>query len=316
VLVSETMLQQTQVATVTPYFQRFIGRYPTLADLATADQQQVLQLWQGLGYYSRASNLLKAAQKVLADFNCRIPQTVPELLSLPGVGRYTAGAIASLAFGRRQPILDGNVIRVLCRIDAIENDPSLASTRGKLWQRAEEILPRTNAADFNSALMELGATVCTPRIPACQACPVRLHCQAHALRIQDRLPVRTPRKVRPIERRWIFCIAHAGRFLIEQRPAKGRWAGLWQFVTLPANGEPAGRILRSAIGLQLGRLRPLGRFIHDLTHRQYEFQVYRCTATGDVADVAPRVWISPGELADYPLPQPHLRAAKLLLDPR
>ncbi len=306
------MLQQTQVATVIPYFLRFIKTFPTLADLAAADQQQVLHLWQGLGYYSRAGNLRLAAQKVLADFGGRIPQTVPELLTLPGVGRYTAGAVASLAFGQRTPILDGNVVRVICRLDAIQDDTTSASVRSKLWIRAEELLPTADLGDFNSALMELGATVCLPRRPACDICPVRAHCQAHATGIQERLPARAARKARPVERRWIIGIAHAGRFLIEQRPAKGRWASLWQFITLLAVDTPTARIISSATGLRLGRVRSLGSFTHNLTHRRYEFQVYRCEATGDVANVSPRVWVSAAELAKYPLPQPHLHVAQML----
>ena len=314
VLVSEAMLQQTQVATVIPFFLRFMNQFPTLADLAAADPQQVLRLWQGLGYYSRAGNLRKAAQKVLSDFQGQIPQTVVELLTLPGVGRYTAGAVASLAFGRREPILDGNVVRVLCRLDAIEDDTTSASVKTKLWIRAEEVLPHQDVGDFNSALMELGATICVPRNPACDTCPVRLHCQAHELGIQDRLPVRAARKARPIERRWIFCISHGGRFLIEQRPAKGRWAGLWQFITLPAEGTPAARIISSATGLHIRSLRSMGSFSHTLTHRQYEFQVYRCTATGDAAHVAPRIWVAPDEFARFPLPRPHLHVAQMLRD--
>src|SRR5687768_16089198 len=178
VLVSEAMLQQTQVATVVPYFNRFIARFPTLADLAGADEQEVLRLWQGLGYYSRARNLQAAARKVVAEYGGELPRERDRLLTLPGVGRYTAGAVASIAFDRRAPILDGNVIRVLCRIDKIQSDPRDRSTQDLLWRRAEEVLPARRAGAFNSALMELGATVCTPRSPQCLLCPVREHCEA------------------------------------------------------------------------------------------------------------------------------------------
>jgi A/G-specific adenine glycosylase len=176
VLISETMLQQTQVATVIPYFHRFITKFPTIADLAAADQQEILKLWQGLGYYSRARNLRSAAQMILKDFAGQLPSEVDHLLKLPGVGRYSAGAIASIAFERRAPILDGNVARVLCRIDKIETDPRDRATNAHLWKRAEEILPKKQIGDFNSALMELGATVCTPRNPQCLICPVQKHC--------------------------------------------------------------------------------------------------------------------------------------------
>src|SRR5205085_5535935 len=157
VLVSEAMLQQTQVATVVPYFERFIERFPTLHDLAAAQEQEVLRLWQGLGYYSRARNLRAAARAVVEQHGGVLPCDRDGLLELPGIGRYTAGAVASIAFGRRAPILDGNVIRVLCRIDGIETDPRDRQTRQLLWRRAEEILPRRRVGAFNSALMVLGA---------------------------------------------------------------------------------------------------------------------------------------------------------------
>src|SRR5687767_5105025 len=156
VLVSESMLQQTQVATVIPYFHRFIARFPTVKSLASADVHDVLKLWQGLGYYSRAQNLLASARMIVEEFGGVLPGDVESLLRLPGVGRYTAGAVASIAFGRREPILDGNVLRVLCRVDKITSDPRDRETQAELWRRAEEILPKARVGDFNSALMELG----------------------------------------------------------------------------------------------------------------------------------------------------------------
>ncbi len=173
VLVSEAMLQQTQVATVIPYYQRFLDQFPSIAELACADEHDVLRLWQGLGYYSRARNLHAAAKRIANELGGTFPDTVESLLELPGVGRYTAGAVASIAFDRRAPILDGNVVRVLCRIDKVEGDPREKNTQAGLWTRAEEILPAKRPGDFNSALMELGATICTPRNPRCLFCPVR-----------------------------------------------------------------------------------------------------------------------------------------------
>src|SRR5436190_816007 len=195
VLVSETMLQQTQVATVIPYFRRFLEHFPMVTALARAGEQDVLRLWQGLGYYSRARNLLRAARAIVAEHGCELPANLERLLALPGVGRYTAGAIASIAFGIRAPILDGNVARVLCRLDRIESNPREQETREELWRRAEEILPKKRVGDFNSALMELGATVCTPRNPQCLICPVRGFCEAFKARVQDKIP--QPRKPRP-----------------------------------------------------------------------------------------------------------------------
>jgi A/G-specific adenine glycosylase len=312
VLLSEAMLQQTQVATVVPYFQRFIERFPALSDLAGADLQDVLRLWQGLGYYSRARNLHACAGRVVAEHGGRVPGTVEELLKLPGVGRYTAGAIASLAYGTRAPILDGNVMRVLCRIDQIESDPRSRETQAVLWWRAEEILPDRRVGDFNSALMELGATVCTPKNPQCLLCPVRSHCEAAAAGVQDRIPLPKKAKPTPLNRRYVLCVGQAGRYLIEQRPARGRWAGMWQFKTTEANGRaPSAGRLKAWLGFAVSKPVRLGVVRHALTHRRYEFEAYRAEAPGEPA-AAGRVWVTLGELDAYPLSKPQLSIAKLL----
>lgn len=310
VLVSEAMLQQTQVATVIPYFNRFIERFPKLTDLAAADEQDVLRAWQGLGYYSRARNLRAAAQTVVAQYGGDLPRERDELLKLPGVGRYTAGAVASIAFDRRAAILDGNVARVLCRIDRIEADPRERATQELLWRRAEEILPRKRVGTFNTALMELGATVCIPRSPQCLICPVRQDCEAYAGGVQEKIPA--PRKARPtpLLRRATFCIRRGDRFLLEQRPARGRWAGMWQFVTVPV--EPSAD--RPALPVRTTEPRALGIVTHCLTHRRYHFDVFFCDANGtdDLTDNAPRAWVTLDGLSDYPLPRPHLRVAEML----
>ena len=319
VLVSEAMLQQTQVATVIPYFRRFLAQFPTVAALATADEQAVLRAWQGLGYYSRARNLQAAARRIVTDHDGHVPSTVEALLALPGVGRYTAGAVASIAFDRRAPILDGNVARVLCRLDAVRTDPREPAARELLWARAEAVLPKAAAVaprfgDFNSALMELGATVCTPRSPRCLVCPVRDHCEAAAAGVQEQVP--PPRRARPtpLVRRWTFCVAAADRYLVEQRPATGRWAGMWQFVTVEAGaGRPTAKGLADRFSIATTRPVPLGHIEHGLTHRRYEFDVYRCALQGaDVPDVPPRRWASLADLAALPLPRPHLRVVELL----
>jgi len=321
VLVSEAMLQQTQVSTVIPYFDRFCRAFPTLKSLADADQQQVLRLWQGLGYYSRARNLQQAAKKILSDFGGKVPDTVDELRSLPGVGRYTAGAIASIAFNKRAAILDGNVARVLCRIDRIETDPRDPPTRNALWQRAEEILPEKpdRVGDFNSALMELGAIICTPRNPQCLICPVRQFCRACADGVQDRIPAPRKSKVNPLEKRWTFCVWRRSRtsekWLIEQRPATGRWAGMWQFVTLEATKrKPSTTLLKRAMNLSASGLQHAGTIHHALTHRRYIFDVYTCrTSDGKLLKSdRPRVWIDLNELDRYPFPHPHLKIVQLL----
>jgi A/G-specific adenine glycosylase len=329
VLVSETMLQQTQVATVIPYFRRFIARFPTVGALADADEQEVLRFWQGLGYYSRARNLHRAAKTIVARHGGKLPENLQGLQELPGVGRYTAGAIASIAFGLRAPALDGNVARVLCRLDRVESEPRERETVARLWQRAEEILPdaRRNKTtprfgDLNSALMELGATVCTPRKPQCLICPVREHCEAFAAGVQDRIP--PPRKAiqTPLLERWTLCIRRRAddRWLIEQRPATGRWAGMWQFVTIePAGQKPTRATVRKAAAIQdATALKRLGLITHSLTHRRYHFEVFTCqTSDGEklsAPGARPRRWINLAEVPSYPLPRPHLKVAGMLAE--
>ena len=299
VLVSEAMLQQTQVATVIPYFHRFLARFPTLRDLANAEEQEVLRLWQGLGYYSRARNLHRAAQRVMKEHRGQLPGSVEALAALPGVGRYTAGAVASIAFDCRAPILDGNVARVLCRIDRIQTDPRERQTVELLWRRAEEILPKRRCGDFNSALMELGATVCTPRGPKCLLCPVRNHCEAQSAGVQEQIPPSRKTKRTPLLRRDILCISRNEKWLIEQRPPRGRWAGMWQFITVERSPTTS------------AKSRQVGVVTHALTHRRYHFRVFM--QSGEVAPTdRPRRWVTLDELDAYPLPRPHVKVAQLL----
>ena len=231
-------------------------------------------------------------------------------MALPGVGRYTAGAVASIAFGERTPIVDGNVARVLCRIERIESDPRDRITQALLWQRAQEILPKREAGDFNSALMELGATVCTPRVPKCLLCPVRQHCAAFAAGVQEQIPVPRKSKPTPLRRRATFCIRRGDEWLIEQRPAKGRWASMWQFVTVEDGGDLKAAVKR--LGAPVSRPRKLGMVEHGLTHRRYEFAVYACECADKTQPTATRRWSTLAGLTEYPLPRPHVRIAEML----
>lgn len=312
VLVSEAMLQQTQVATVVPYFARFLEAFPTVHALAAADEQRVLRLWQGLGYYSRARNLRKAAIAVVETFGGVVPSDVDALLTLPGVGRYTAGAVASLAYDTIAPILDGNVVRVVCRLDAIEDDPRERTVQLRLWQRAEAILPPARVGDFNSALMELGATVCVPKTPACLICPVRPFCRAFDRQIQHRIPVAKKTKVTPLEDRWTLCLEDAdGRFLIEQRPPTGRWAGMWQFLTTPTP-DPA-----VSIGVTIDTVIDLGVVRHALTHRRYAFHVSRAKLVlpFTIPADSTRRWATLSDLDALPFSKPQLAIRRLLVPP-
>ena len=317
VLVSEAMLQQTQVATVIPYFQRFLAQFRRVADLAAADEQAVLRAWQGLGYYSRARNLRAAARAIVERHGGRVPDELEALRALPGVGAYTAGAIASIAYNRRAPIVDGNVARVLCRLDRIETDPRDKTTSALLWRRAEEVLPRRRTGDFNSALMELGATVCTPRSPQCLICPVSAHCKAYAAGVQERIPPPRKPKETPLLARDVLCVRRGEAWLIEQRPSTGRWAGMWQFVTVPRNGRRlSSRDVARHVGLPVAPPKLIGTATHALTHRRYAFDVYVCDARDGEAGTSDSVrrWVSREELDRYPLPRPHVKVALMLDD--
>lgn len=322
VWISEIMCQQTQVATVKPYFLQFIKAFPSIQALANASEQDVLRLWQGLGYYSRARNLHRAARILTDDFAGQLPQTAAQLQKLPGIGRYTAGAISSIAFAQRAPILDGNITRVLCRIDAIKTDPRTRDIQKYLWQRAQNLLPHTRIGDFNSALMELGATICTPRKPQCEICPIRTHCKACASGLQELIPPIQRQKTLPIERRYVYCIQNDHRYLIEQRPTTGRWPGMWQFITRPvppSRQTPAH--IHCAIAptlptaIRTDSLQKIGQFSHKLTHRHYQFTIYTASVSQSPAKSPrnhPLTWITLNKIHHYPLPRPHQKIVELL----
>ena len=230
VWLAEIMLQQTQVATVIPYYERWLQRFPTLHSLADAPLDDVLKLWEGLGYYSRARNLHRAAQVVMRDFGGEIPSTVEGLRKLPGVGRYTTGAIASLAFHQDAPILDGNVTRVLARVFGIDTDIKSPVTLKQLWHLSEALLPGGRAGGFNEALMDLGATVCTPRAPSCTRCPLSTKCIAYTKGTPEAYPVKQAKQAIPTRNILTAVIFDAkGHFLLAQRPPKGLLGGLWEF---------------------------------------------------------------------------------------
>lgn len=304
VWLSEMMLQQTQVDTVIPYFKRFTTRFPSLKALADAPLGDVLKMWEGLGYYARARNLHRAAQMVSRDLHGRFPRTMDGLMKLPGVGRYSAGAIASLAFGIDVPVLDGNVARVLCRSYAIQRDPREPKTRDELWSLAESLLPKGQAGRFNEALMELGATVCTPRSPECRACPIATACQANKQGIQDRLPIRRARKVTPHYDVTAAVIRRNGRVLIAQRPPDGMLGGLWEFPGGKREpGETLEECLRREIREEL-RLRievgnPLTQVRHAYTHFRITLHAFECRVASGRAQaigVADFKWVRLSEI--------------------
>ncbi|MGB5131107.1 MAG: A/G-specific adenine glycosylase, partial [Steroidobacteraceae bacterium] len=228
VWISEVMLQQTQVETVIPYFGRFIARFPDVGSLAAAPLDEVLHLWSGLGYYARARNLHRAAGEIARRPGGRLPETTPEWTALPGIGRSTAAAILALSRGQRQPILDGNVKRVLARLFCIRDMPGNAETSARLWRLAEECTPHTCVGEYTQAIMDLGATVCTRANPTCERCPLNDACGALAAGCVDELPMRRTRAARRLRRTlMVFVLRDGNEVLLRQRAARGIWGGLW-----------------------------------------------------------------------------------------
>jgi len=280
--VAEVMLQQTQVATVIPYYARFLARFPTAEALAAASLDEVLKAWEGLGYYARARHLHAAARKVAVEFDGQIPDTMEELLSLPGVGRYTAGAILSTAFGQDVPALDGNVRRVLSRIFAVEEDVTRGAGQHRLWALAEDMLPPGRAGDLNQALMDLGATVCTPRAPLCDQCPLAKDCRAHQSGQEERFPIRPQRQAIPHYKVAAGVVWDGeGRFLIAQRPLDGMLGGLWEFPG--GKREPDETLedcLRRELAEELGIEVAVGALLtvvqHAYTHFRITLHAFHC----------------------------------------
>lgn len=314
VWLSEVMLQQTQVATVVPYFERWLLRFPTVRALAQAPLDDVLKAWEGLGYYSRARNFYKAAQRVHTELGGAIPDTVETLLRLPGVGRYTAGAIASLAFQRRAAVLDGNVKRVLSRLFALSGSPDL-------WPLAETLLPAHGAGNWNEALMELGAMICTPRAPKCAVCPLRSQCGALAQGDPERFPERVRKPATPHHAVLTAVISRAdGRVLMGQRPPEGLLGGLWEFVSsdFRATAPPwdAASMVRARTGLSIAsQVTELGSVRHAFTHFKITRQVVAVRARSGVPNpvgYAALRWLAKADLGSLALTRSDQKILALL----
>ncbi|MBI3615380.1 MAG: A/G-specific adenine glycosylase [Candidatus Omnitrophica bacterium] len=279
--VSETMLQQTQVSTVIPYYQKFLKKFPSVETLAKAPLTAVLDSWSGLGYYFRAKNLHSAAQEIVSRHNGRLPRETSELLKLPGIGRYTAGAVASIAYDRPAPILDGNVIRVLCRYFGIRQDPREAPTQKKLWELSQRLVPSENPGDFNQAMMELGALVCTPRAPACPACPIRSGCRARKLGLQEKIP---PPRLTPERKRIRYLcgiLEDNEAVLLARRPMSGLLPGLWEFPggerkPKETESESLTRNFRERLGIDVIPGEFKARIRQTLSHRELEIRAFAC----------------------------------------
>lgn len=277
VWVSEIMLQQTRTAAVIPYYERFLAAFPTVAALSRADDGQLMKLWEGLGYYSRARNLKKAAVKVMTNFGGELPRSEKELRSLDGIGPYTAGAIASIAFGEPTPAVDGNVLRVIMRLCACRDDVMAADTRRRVTNALAEVYPSgAKAGALTQALMELGETVCIPNgKPHCLDCPLVEHCLALKNGLSSALPVRLAKKGRRIEKRTVFLLSCDGKYALRKRPDKGLLAGLWELPSIlgELDENEAAEAVR-ALGVSPKSLTPLGQAVHIFTHVEWHMTGY------------------------------------------
>lgn len=302
-LVAELMAQQTQLSRVIPKFGAFVARFPTVADLAAADEAEVLALWSGLGYYRRARNLHAAAKAVVAEHGGEVPRTAEALATLPGVGRYTAGSLASIVFGERTPLVDGNVTRVVLRLEGRGDLLEPKAMAGFAWERAGELVEvAQKPGRFNEGLMELGATVCAapPARPDCAACPLKKWCRACAEGMQDRIPA--PKKAKQTPTVWCAAVVardKQGRLMLEQRPAKGMWASMWQCPTLES-GKDIGlaEVLAFAQmrSLDPASVKKVGAFVHQTTHRRMAFAVYGAEPVACRTKKSVMRWVSDEEL--------------------
>jgi A/G-specific adenine glycosylase len=311
--VSEVMLQQTQVATVIPYYNRFLNRFPTIEVLAEASLDVVLKEWAGLGYYARARNLHKAAREIVANYNGHLPDAFASLRRLPGFGPYTAGAVASIAFGEAVPAVDGNVKRVLARLLAIAEDVTRGPGASQLNQAAAELVVSDQPGDWNQALMELGATICLPITPRCLLCPLRAHCQGLAQGIAPTLPRKPKKKPLPHYNVTAAVIRHDGKMLIAQRPPQGMLGGMWEF---PGGKQEQGetlpdclkREIMEELGINIVVEEPVTVVKHSYTHLKITLYAFYCrlqngTELPQALEVADWRWVTLAELDNFAFPR-------------
>ncbi len=322
VWVSEIMLQQTQMDTVLPYFDRWMKALPSLEALANAEEKHVLKLWEGLGYYSRARNIHQSAKLLMEKHGGRFPQDFESILALKGVGRYTAGAIASIAFNQPKPIVDGNVLRVLSRIYVLKEP--IDGNIENFWKLQESLIPKKNPRDFNQGLMELGALICTPQNPACAVCPLRSFCKAYKEGNPESYPVRSPRKKTVKVEAAALALKNGGKYLLRLRPLGGIMGGLWEFPewkmardkTLPVD-KKSKRLLglaKKEFGTKEMKIEHVGRIKRNYTHHLENLDVFSATLEKNIDPETKweHVWASPKEFANYPFSSAHAKIAALL----
>lgn len=320
VWVSEVMLQQTQVATVIPYFERWMRTYPSVAALASAREQDVLKLWEGLGYYSRARSLLKGAQIVAQQWGGHLPTDAVSLRAIPGIGRYTAGAIASIGYQKPEPILDGNVMRVLCRLCDLAGDPRKAPLNEHLWNLARQLVTDTHPAQLNESLMELGAMVCTPSKPHCSDCPLRRDCRSLA---NDHVAQRPSpaKRITPTGRKVLITVIFLGNHVLVQQQAASatHWAGLWTFpfsecLSLENPEALATRQLTDDLHLPKSRLSVLAQGKYTITRFRFSYLAVQALVPRATRVPTPNgyTWVTRRKLLELPMPAPHRRLAHSL----
>lgn len=328
VWVSEIMLQQTRVEAVIPYFEKWMQQFPTVKDLASASEQDVLNAWEGLGYYSRARNLHKAARIVVEQYNGELPRDLKSLRALPGIGRYTVGAIASIAFNMDEPTLDSNLRRVFARLFDVSEPADSPAGKEILWSLAAEHLPRGQAGDYNQALMDLGASICLPKNPRCLLCPLMEICEARIYGTQEQRPVLKPKKETP---RYVHVagvvVRRIGRVappqgdnpphkevLLSKRPSKGLLGGMWEFPNGRVDGEPAEElesVLETGYRLKVQRNEALGTVQHAYTHFRVTVYAFRCELLS-MSENENLKWVGLEELEDYPMGKVDRQIARML----
>ena len=315
VWVSEIMLQQTRVDTVIAYFERWMKKFPTISKLASAKEQDVLNLWEGLGYYSRARNLHKAAKMVIEEYEGKLPDNAKELLKLPGIGRYTATAISSMAFGHDVAALDGNIRRVYARIFDIDAVLGTSQAEKIFWTIADDNLPKGKAGDYNQALMDLGAIICTPRSPKCEVCPVKKFCKSYKIGNQAMRPVRKRKKKVPHHVHSAAVIIKSGKVLLAQRPADGLLGGMWEFPNgRVVGGNPAKElpdVIWASYQVQIHAGKSLCTINHAYTHFKITEHAYACTMLA--SSIRKNIhWINIDDLNNYPMGKIDREIAKSL----
>lgn len=320
VWISEIMLQQTQVKTVLPYFERWMKTLPTIKSVANAKEDKILKLWEGLGYYSRARNIQKASKIIVETHNGIFPFKFKDILELPGIGKYTAGAISSIAFNKKEPIVDGNIIRVLARLKNFPKNTRLPENIQKIWNWSEDLVPK-NSRDFNQGLMELGALICKPQNPNCLNCPIQKNCKAYEKDTMDKIPNRGEKsKLIPIKVS-IAVINKNGKIFIQKRAHKGLMAGLWEFpggkIEKETPLKAIHREINEELGIQIKNVKKIKQIKHGYTKFSVDLHCYSADFSEGKLKIKSAIegkWVKPEQLKKYPFPAANVRLIKDLTD--